>query len=178
MAFIQEKDILESSVVSMAGVIMVAARTAPKARGIDNLFMMLVTGNEIEILAKKMEELGSVHGVEIFIRDANCIRNAEALVLFGTKVKAFGLKKCGMCGFVNCAEKEKYPRVPCVMNTGDLGIAIGSAVAKAADFHLDNRLMYTLGQAAMELNLMGNDIGIAYGLPLAAKSKNPFFDRT
>jgi uncharacterized ferredoxin-like protein len=47
----------------------------------------------------------------------------------------------------------------------------------AADFRIDNRIMYTAGKAAVELGMLGDDVKIAYGLPLAAKGKNPFFDR-
>ena len=65
----------------------------------------------------------------------------------------------------------------CSFNAGDLGIAVGSAAAMAADFRIDNRIMYTAGKAAIELGLLGEGVEIAYGIPLAAKGKNPFFDR-
>ena len=58
-----------------------------------------------------------------------------------------GLKKCGMCGFENCTEKEKNENVPCAFNTGDLGIAIGSAVSVAADNRADNRVILEWGSA-------------------------------
>ena len=65
----------------------------------------------------------------------------------------------------------------CSFNVGDLGIAVGSAAAMAADFRIDNRIMYTAGKAAIELGMLGEDVKIAYGIPLAAKGKNPFFER-
>ena len=67
--------------------------------------------------------------------------------------------------------------IPCTFNTGDLGIAIGSAVSVAMDHRVDNRIMYTVGQAAMELRLLGDDVPVIYGIPLSISSKNPFFDR-
>jgi uncharacterized ferredoxin-like protein len=82
-----------------------------------------------------------------------------------------------MCGFANCEEKNKYPEHPCVFNTGDLGIAIGSAVSVAMDSRVDNRIMYTVGQAILEMKFLGNDVKIAYGIPLSVSPKNPFFDR-
>jgi uncharacterized ferredoxin-like protein len=82
-----------------------------------------------------------------------------------------------MCGFKNCEEKNKFPEIPCVFNTGDLGIAIGSAVSVAMDNRVDNRIMYTAGQAVIELGLLGKDVKIVYVIPLSATSKNPFFDR-
>jgi len=65
----------------------------------------------------------------------------------------------------------------CSFNVGDLGIALGSAVALAADLRIDNRIMYTAGKAALELGLLGEAVELAYGIPLAARGKNPFFDR-
>ncbi len=83
-----------------------------------------------------------------------------------------------MCGIANCQEKQtQKPQTPCVFNTGDLGIAMGSAVSIAIDHRIDNRVMYTIGQAVIDLGILGNDIKIVYGIPLSATSKNPFFDR-
>lgn len=87
------------------------------------------------------------------------------------------LSPCGMCGFQDCTEKDKHPDHPCVFNTGDLGIAIGSAVSVAMDHRVDNRIMYTVGQAVLEMGILGSEIKIAYGIPLSASGKNPFFDR-
>ena len=80
-----------------------------------------------------------------------------------------------MCGFSNCAEKNMHPKHPCVFNSGDLGIAIGSAVSVAMDNRVDNRIMYTVGQALPELGVFGNEIRIIYGIPLSISEKNPFF---
>ncbi|MCK4639266.1 MAG: ferredoxin domain-containing protein, partial [Bacteroidales bacterium] len=45
------------------------------------------------------------------------------------------------------------------------------------DNRVDNRIMYTAGQAVIELGLLGEDVKIVYVIPLSATSKNPFFDR-
>ena len=58
----------------------------------------------------------------------------------------------------------------------DLGIALGSAVALAADFHVDNRIMFTIGKAATSLGLLG-DHNLIMGIPLACTGKSPFYDR-
>lgn len=99
------------------------------------------------------------------------------MVLLATKIASFGLKNCGYCGFANCEEKNKNPEHPCVFNTGDLGIAIGSAASIAMDNRVDNRIMYTVGKAVKELGLLGEEAKIIYGIPLSAGSKSPFFDR-
>jgi uncharacterized ferredoxin-like protein len=50
-------------------------------------------------------------------------------------------------------------------------------VAVAADNRVDNRIMYTAGFAAVKLKLLGEEVKIAYGIPLSATGKNIFFDR-
>ena len=65
----------------------------------------------------------------------------------------------------------------CSFNAGDLGIAVGSAVSRAADLRIDNRIMYSAGKAALELGFLGSEVAIAYGIPLSVSGKSPFFDR-
>ncbi len=67
--------------------------------------------------------------------------------------------------------------IPCVFNTGDLGLAIGSAVSVAMDNRVDNRVMYTAGQAVLEMGFLGEEVKIVYCIPLSVSSKNVFFDR-
>jgi uncharacterized ferredoxin-like protein len=62
---------------------------------------------------------------------------------------------------------------PCI----DLGIAIGSAVSTASVLKIDNRIMLSIGLAAVNLKILGKDVKIAYGIPLSISGKNPFFDR-
>lgn len=153
-----------------------AARTAPKARGIDLLETAVLTGDDIQKLAAKMLAIGEREKHNTFLRDGENIKCAQALVLIGTKLKVIGLRYCSYCGCPNCAEAEKAGAV-CAYNTGDLGIAIGSAVAAAMDHRIDNRVMYSAGKAAVEMGLLGEAVKIAYGIPLSATGKNPFFDR-
>ena len=64
------------------------------------------------------------------------------------------------------------------MSIGDLGIAIGSAVSVAAAHHVDNRVMFSAGKAALNLKLFDDSqVCIAYGIPLSVSGKSPFFDR-
>ncbi|MBW6497635.1 MAG: ferredoxin [Bacteroidales bacterium] len=178
MAIIREEVFRKEVLLEVAKKMVVAARTAPKARGIDNLAMAIVTDGELQQLCKKTKEIGDREDYDIFLRDAvNVLNSADVLVLIGTRFKSLELKFCGYCGFNDCATKEKHPDVPCAFNTSDLGIAVGSAVALAADHRVDSRVMYTIGLAARELNLLGEEYKIVYGIPLSATSKNPFFDR-
>lgn len=173
-----ELDDRKEVLIQLARKMLVAARTAPKARGTDNLEMAILTDNDIRLLALEMRRIGETQQNEIFLRDSeNVLKGADVVLLIGTKIQALGLKLCGLCGFKDCAEKNQYPDVPCAFNTGDLGIAIGSAVGIAMDNRVDNRIMYTLGYAAKSLGVLGKDVRIVYGIPLSATSKNPFFDR-
>jgi uncharacterized ferredoxin-like protein len=156
--------------------ICIAARTAPKARGTDELVTMVLTGSEKDEIAQEMQRIGEETGVAFFIRDANCLRAAGALVLLGTRIKTLGIPNCGFCGFKDCAENEKNNGI-CAFNTGDLGIAIGSAVSVAADSRVDNRVFFSAGRAALNLKTLGPEVGIAYGIPLSVGGKNIFFDR-
>ena len=62
------------------------------------------------------------------------------------------------------------------MAVGDLGIALGSAASVAGRNHADNRIMFTIGRAALNLKLLGDAVSIAYGVPLSAPGKNIYFD--
>lgn len=174
---LKEKEFSEETLLQIAKKMALAARTAPKARGINTIEIMIVAGDTIKQLANKMKDIGDEHEQDFFVRDAGNLEHAPVVILMGTRILSLGLKKCGLCGFKNCDEKNEHPTVPCAFNTGDLGIALGSAVSVASDSRIDNRIMYTIGQAALELGIFGNHIKVIYGIPLSATSKNPFFDR-
>lgn len=178
MSIITFQEIKEDAIINIGKQLILAAKTAPKGRGVDLIEIILITGKEIEILSEEMKKIANEKGVSFFSRDADNIRNAPAVLIFGSAVKPLGLKLCGMCGFTNCIEKEKNPSVPCVFNAIDIGIAMGSVVSKAADLGVDNRIMYTIGQAAKNLKFLSTSCSIFFGIPLAAEAKNPFFDRS
>lgn len=177
MTIKKEEDIRKDALRAVAQKMLLAARTAPKGRGTDNIVVAMVEGEDIRKISAKLKKMGEELDVPAFIRDADNILSAPIMLLFGTTIGPMGLKQCGMCGFVNCEEKDKHKQIPCVFNTGDLGIAIGSAVSVAMDNRVDNRIMYTVGQAVMKMGLLGEDVKVAYAVPLSATSKNPFFDR-
>jgi uncharacterized ferredoxin-like protein len=51
------------------------------------------------------------------------------------------------------------------------------AAAVANQFHIDNRIMYSIGRASLDLKLLGENVHQALGVPLSVTGKNPFFDR-
>jgi uncharacterized ferredoxin-like protein len=164
------------SLVDVAQQLCIAARTAPKARGKDSLVTGIVSGADKSRLADTMRDIARRDGVEFFARDAQNIDDSPVVVLIGTRKEVMGLPHCGYCGFQDCQDLIDSGGV-CAFNSGDLGIALGSAVSRAADLRLDNRIMYSAGKAAVELKLLGSDVAIAYGIPLSASGKNLFFDR-
>jgi uncharacterized ferredoxin-like protein len=177
MSIIYESDIIKTSIIDVAQKMIVAARTAPKGKGQNNIETAIVHGDDLFLIADKMKEIAIEGGASFFERDANNILQSSALVLIGTRIKSLGLPICGLCGMGNCANKNKHLEIPCAFNTGDLGIAIGSAVSIAMNKRVDNRIMYTVGIAVKELKIFNDDVKIIYGIPLSATSKNPFFDR-
>ena len=76
-----------------------------------------------------------------------------------------------------CANNQAFMGAPCVYATHDLGLAIGSAVALAADRRIDNRVMFSVGEAAYDLGFLPVAARIAMGIPLSATGKNPYYDR-
>jgi uncharacterized ferredoxin-like protein len=159
-----------------AELLCVAARTAPKGKGVDLLVTAIVSGEKKVALQTRMREIAERDEVPFFARDADNLGHAPLVVLLGTRKEPLNLPACGYCGFADC-QVMRAAGGTCTFNSGDLGIAVGSAVSRAADLRIDNRVMYSAGKAAIELGYLGPEVAIAYGIPLAAKGKNPFFDR-
>ena len=171
------EEIEMEAVLATARRMCAAARTAPKAKGIDHIETMILTGADKDKIADELERLSEPFQYKFFLRDAGNVRAAQALVLIGTREGARGLNGgCRHCHFEDCADCAEKGGV-CVYDPMDLGIAIGSAVAAAADDRADNRVLFSAGRAAMSLKLMGEDVRMVMGIPLSVKGKNPFFDR-
>lgn len=109
-----------------------AARTAPKARGVDHICTAIVTGGEKDALAAEMRRLSEVLHFPFFKRDAENVDKSHAVVLIGVKEGQRGLNEgCGYCHHKNCRECAEN-NGGCVYDPIDMGIAIGSAVSVAA----------------------------------------------
>jgi uncharacterized ferredoxin-like protein len=171
------------AVLDVARLMLLAARTAPKGKGIDDIETLILTGKEKDAVAKEMRKLVDSAGNN-WERDAINVEQATALVLIGLKgPKALGTQ-CGACSFENCGEMLKVGRIEgrffagptCIIKALDLGIAIGSAVKTAQIHNVDNRIFFRAGVGAYRLKLMP-DCTIIIGIPLAATGKSPFHDR-
>ncbi|WP_195270287.1 DUF2148 domain-containing protein [Eubacterium sp. 1001713B170207_170306_E7] len=171
------QDAETSGILHVAQGMCVAARTAPKARGIDHIDACYLTGGEKETLAAEMDRLGKAQELAFFIRDAQNVRDSAAVVLIGASLGQRGLNEaCRYCHYQNCAECASQNGV-CAFDPMDLGIALGSAVSVAAAAHVDNRIMFSVGKAAISLGCLGEEMSMVLGIPLSAKGKSPYFDR-
>ena len=169
-----ERTIRNELVMQATGQMMVAARTAPKGKGIDIIEMALVTGDDKNRLAEEMQKIGTERNWMFFLRDADNILQADVVMIIGTRQQKQGLN-CMHCGYHTC--EAKPAEVPCAINSVDLGIAIGSACAKASDLRVDTRVMFSAGFAAQSLKMLGDNCDCVMAIPVSVSSKNPFFDR-
>ena len=168
-----ERDCRHEHVLNVARQMMTAARTAPKGKGVDVIETALVTGEDLKKLSEKMITMAEELGMKFFLRYAANVLQAECVVIIGTREQAQGLN-CVHCGFPICAGRSEG--VPCALNTVDVGIAVGSACAMAADMRVDTRVMFSAGLAAQRMNWL-KDCKAVFAIPVSASSKNPFFDR-
>jgi uncharacterized ferredoxin-like protein len=175
------------AVKTVAGLMALAARTAPKACGLDSIAIEIVTGKEQEKIAEKMIQIGKETGVDFFRINGLQVKESDATILIGvTGEKTIGLN-CGGCGFVSCSDmaeagiraksnKTDFKGPNCLFKISDLGIAVGSAVKTASIHNVDNRVMYTAGVAAMKLGML-KGCSLVYGIPLKASGRNLYWSR-
>lgn len=174
---VKDKDMEEKAMKTVAALMCAAARTAPKAKGKDNLVTITVTGDDKDRLAVEMRDISRKNGIPFFERDAGCVDRSPIVVIFGQRPVQLNIPVCGYCGFKDCAGNAKASGV-CAISAGDLGIALSSAADVAARHHVDNRIMFSIGRAAINLGMFNDDrVTIAYGIPLSISGKSPFFDR-
>jgi len=167
-----EREAVKDAAESMA----VAARTAPKGRGIDNIEAILIEEcSDRDKLIAKMKELSASLGKPSMERDAGSIKDSPEILVIGVRSNPAGLD-CDFCGHKTCKELTAAGGV-CALNSMDLGIAVGSAVSAAARLHIDNRIMYSIGKAAMDLGWFSEKVSQALGIPLSVTGKSPYFDR-
>jgi uncharacterized ferredoxin-like protein len=176
------------AVVTVASLMALSARTAPKAKGTDALVIRVARGSDLALLAEEMRRYGEAHGIGFFLRDAGNVAASDACLLIGAKGGSVVGIDCGGCGYSSCdamlaAQKEKtngetpFRGPNCAVRMADLGIAVGSAAKTAAIHNVDNRIMYSAGVGALQLDWL-EDCFTAYGIPLKAGGKNIYFDRS
>ncbi|MEM3673633.1 MAG: DUF2148 domain-containing protein [Candidatus Bathyarchaeia archaeon] len=174
----------KEALLEAAKIMLVAARTAPKSLGVDDILTLIVYGEDKDRIAAEMEKIGEERKLEGFRRDAKNVRDSEAVVLIGVRGGRITGLNCGACGYKSCKEFEAAERrkgedfvgPTCVFKALDLGIALGSAVKIASVLNVDNRIMYRAGTAALRLGMLP-EATVAMGIPISAKGKSIYFDR-
>ena len=170
-----ERDMRAETVKRLAEAVMVAARTAPKAKGRDLVEIAMLTDEDVERLSDMMLKVSQETGLKFLLRDAANILQSQALLLIGTRnVAEVCALNCGYCGFSTCSAKPDY--VPCAMNAIDVGIAVGAACSKIADYRLDSRVLFSAGWVAKRMGVL-SECDLVFAIPLSSSSKSPFFDR-
>jgi uncharacterized ferredoxin-like protein len=177
----------DDALLTVASLMALSARTAPKGKGKDSIETCIIPNSGLPSLSNEMREFGTANSLPFFIRDAGNMAASGACVVIGVRgMEPLGLD-CQGCGYGSCKEMETavkkhgtqgpFRGPNCIIKMADLGIAVGSAVKTASIHNVDNRVMYTAGVAAL---LRGQLPGcsVAYGIPLSARGKNIFFDRS
>jgi uncharacterized ferredoxin-like protein len=165
-----------AAAIQVAALMVAAARTAPKTRGMDNIKTAAIEDEPAKRqLIARMREIAASEDRPGLARDAGNIERALAVVIIGVESNAADLN-CGFCGKPSCEALREADGV-CAFNSIDLGIAVASAAEMAGRFHVDNRVMYSIGRAALDLGWLGPKVKQALGIPLSVTGKNPFFDR-
>ena len=173
---------MDSMLDIVAGMMALAARTAPKAVGADFIETKILTREEIDTLAAEMIRWGREEKRFHYDRDGENVRGSGALLLLSLSSSEPIMQDCGACGFKTCremkdnfAEGADFAGPLCTWRVLDLGVALGSAVKTASLFNADNRIMFRIGVVARKLGLVKGEIAI--GVPLSGTGKNIYFDR-
>lgn len=164
---------------TVAELMCIAARTAPKSAGKDFVVTEIIEGEACQDLGKAMILYGERMGKRNFDRDGNNVKSSPLVVLIGIKdAQPLGLE-CGACGADRCivpnASEGEFRGPQCAFRVLDMGIALGSAVKTAGLLNVDNRIMYRAGVVAREMGLI--DADYVMGIPLSVTGKSIYYDR-
>ena len=78
---IYEEDLREEAVFEVAKKMAIAARTAPKGRGVDNTVISLVKHEGIKAISDQMKEMVAKYDLpEFFLRDAGNILSSPVII--------------------------------------------------------------------------------------------------
>lgn len=173
---------MQEELKTVAAMMALAARTAPKAVGKDYIEIKVIHGSEINRLSEDMIKYGEESGKPNYDRDGKNVKDSGAVLLLSLKKPLHLGLNCGACGYDKCSDMSKdlkagpeFSGPLCAWRLVDLGIALGSAVKTASLFNADNRIMYRIGVSALRTKMIEGEIAI--GVPLSATGKSIYFDR-
>ncbi len=190
----------KKGVLDAARLMLNSAMTAPAAGGVASIEGHLVYGQEeLEAIARKVEELAYKNKAwtEAFLYEAVMVRDSDVIILIGnTRCHETPLDgACGLCGGgLDCSyfydrKKHRYGLVDitdrsssrmidgplCTARVNDFGFAVGSALWTARTLMVDARPFASIGMAGQKMGYCPKS-GMVVGVPVAAKSKNPYVD--
>jgi uncharacterized ferredoxin-like protein len=172
---------MSDAIRTVAQLMEISARTAPKGAGKDFVEVVTVYGEDLRRVGDEMLRMAGERKLPMFERDAKNVLASEALMLIGVREHSGLGLNCGACGFRTCAEMKQgsveadFAGPSCMIRLLDMGIALGSAVKTAGMHNVDNRIMYRAGVAARRLGLI--KANVAMGVPLSATGKSIYYDR-
>ena len=91
MTLFAAEDIRIESLRQVAARMLIAAQTAPKARGQNHLATAFAEGDTIAALSQKMAEIGATENYPSCARDAYIIRAADVFGLLGSRISPLNL---------------------------------------------------------------------------------------
>jgi uncharacterized ferredoxin-like protein len=166
----------------VAELMAISATTAPKSKGANFVKTRVLTGKILKELADTMLAYGQRTKKKDFDRDSKNVAKSDAVLLVGLKKAGVVDLDCRACGFADCKTFQKQKKETgefvgptCAFRLLDMGIALGSAVKTAGMLNVDNRIMYRVGVAVREMNLV--DWEFVMGIPLSVTGKSIYFDR-
>jgi len=178
---------MKDAAVNAARMLAGAMRTAPKAGGKDYLEIAVVEDDAVLArIATAMKDYAPHSTNEAYwLRDADNIANAQALVLVGLRESNLAGYDCGACGYATCkdmaanrkmtAKEMGYGGPHCMMRMMDIGCALASAAKTAALLSVDSRVQQRVGATARALGVI--DADVVMGLPVGYYGKSIFHDR-
>ena len=165
----------EAALLAIAQAMAAAARTAPKAKGVDHIHSLILTGEDRLTLVSAMREMAESLGRPFLARDAGNLESSPAILLLGVSGGYRGIDPCGNCGYANCQDSESGGGT-CVYDPVDLGIALGYAASAAMNHRADFRIFHSAGIAAKSIGLLPEAFLIV-GIPISAHGKDIYHDR-
>ena len=100
--------VIDTTAVGVVARLMeLAARTAPKVKGVDTILTRILIGKEVQDLAGHLADAGERRNIGFFIRDATNIAVSDACVIIGVKGASVAGINRGAYGYACCEELIK-----------------------------------------------------------------------
>ena len=129
---------------------------------------------------KKYEKLDKKEKKYLWFIDSDreVLEKSDGVFALGIKAGIPEGINCGLCGCEDCSDFIKElnnKNVNCTFRIIDLGMLIGKAAGILADYRIDNRIFYSVGEAIRKKEF--KDSNLVIGIGLSVKGNNIFFDR-